>query len=131
MKYPTIENLKKIATTVGGNPPDPISGAKTLDAIYWNANTGKIWSSAILASDAENVIIWKTEIYRLAFVGTGKITVDEIISRIASCTCPSLQSDTPYCPANAYGLPVCDIPPLCEHAKAIKAKIIEKGSETQ
>lgn len=130
MKYPEMENLKKIAATAGGNPPDPISGAKVFDAIHWNVDTGEIWDSPILASDVNNIIIWRKNIYRLAFVGTGKITADEIISRIASYSCPALQSDTPHCAANAYGFPVCDKMPLCKHAQAVKAEISRKeGSE--
>lgn len=126
MKYPNYNNIAHLAKTSGGNPPDPISGTTVFDAIYWDAEDGKIWKSSVLASDIDNTIIWRKTIFQIALVGT-KITADEIISRIASYTCPSLQGETPRCTANEYGIPQCHRLPLCKHARTVKAEIMEKG----
>lgn len=124
--YPTMSDIKKVCAVAGNNTYNPISGATIFDIIKWNKDTGKIWCSPVIASDLYNTREYHGDVQEIAFIGTGVITPDEIISRIAGNSCPHATNEYDTCPATSNGWPGCHLLPLCKYAQALKAEI-EKG----
>lgn len=124
--YPVMSNIKKVCTVAGKNTYDPISGATIFDIIKWDKDTGKIWCSPVIASNLYDTREYYNDVQEIAFVGTGVITPDEIISRIAGNSCPHATDEYDTCPATSNGWPGCHLLPLCKYAQALKVEI-EKG----
>lgn len=133
MTYPNWNKIREIAENAGGHCPDAIAPATCFDLILWNESNGELWKETHIASDYDNFWNFHTDVHVAGIAWNDHLTADEIISQIASTTCPHMTLDpqTPAnCPYSETGMPMCDIPPLCRHADKIKRDIIFGRVET-
>lgn len=133
MTYPSWNKIREIAESAGGHRPDAIAPAVCFDLILWDENDGEIWKETYVASDYDNFWNFRDGVHVAGVAWNECLTANNIISRIASVTCPHITLDpqTPAdCPYSESGIPVCDMPPLCPHADKLKRDIIFGRVET-
>lgn len=133
MTYPSWNKIREIAENAGGHRPDAIAPAVCFDLILWDENDGELWKETYVASDFDNFRKFRDGVNVVGIAWDGRLTANDIISRIAQTTCPHLTGDPQNpgaCPYSEMGMPMCDVPPLCRHADKLKRDIIFERVET-